>query len=263
MAKGTYVWFVDADDQIIPDKVPELINESISNQLDVLIFDYCDTDDNGRNIQKSYNMKEWPVLNGTQIANLAFEGGLVNNMGYPVRFIISKEHLVKNNISFPEQMVYGEDTVWMAKIVLLASRIKSTSVCAYKYIHHSNSTCGKMNTSYPGRTIFERCILVPEQIISFAKELATKNDTSLRKYSDELSQYAINNFLNIIPIMFGRMNNHERHTFYRLLYSDNHEIINLANLLTKVMLLKNGGKIFSFFFSLIYKVSHSKKLYNV
>lgn len=258
-AIGRYVWFVDADDMVIPDVVPSLLNQAEANHLDVLIFDYQEINECENILPKGYNMKDTCVMHGDEIANLAFEGGLVNNMGYPWRFLIKREYLCQNRIVFPENMMYGEDTVWMGKVVLFAERIQASSKCAYLYWHHETSTCGIMNKYYPGRTIYERCILTAKQLFDFVEELKDRQSPNLEVYAAQIDFFARNHYVNQLPIMMGRTSRQERRIFYVMWKA--HTCIKIkqrANFITQILLMPIYGCIFADLFAVYYKLTHRK-----
>lgn len=261
IAKGQYLWFVDADDIVVPAFVPNLLRQAEEKRLDVLAFNHKDLDEDERPIRKMYDMKDTLVMRGVDIANVAFEGGLVNNMGFPWRFLLRHEFMKANNIVFPTGMMYGEDTAWMAKVVLLADRIQSSSMCAYIYWHHTTSICGQMNKYYPGRTIYERCIKTPESLFSLADELRKRDMRLMTKYAIELESFAVNHYLNFLPIMLGRTTRIERKCFYNNMQSNNHNnlLFDRADCLTRIMLKTYIGMVVAELFALTYKITHIKK----
>lgn len=262
IAEGQYVWFVDGDDLIIPESVENLINITETNKLDVLVFNYIEWNSDKTKKETAYYMPNTTTDAGVELADKIFEGGLVNNMGYPVRFLIRREYLIENNISFPENMRYGEDTVWMAKVVLYAQRMMSTSIKAYIYWHHEDSTCGILSRIYPGRTIYEKCILTSHQLLEFVNDLRIRYDNTneilFMKYADNIENFTSSHYINNLPIMLSRSIHKERSVFYNKFSNDkNTEEINIhANRLTRILLLPILGKYISEFVAFAYKITH-------
>ena len=264
LAKGEYIWFVDGDDLIIPDLVADLIKKANAQKLDVLVFNYSEWNEDKTKIEATYSMPDTDVSTGLELADKIFDGGLVNNMGYPVRFLIRSQYLIENMISFPENMRYGEDTVWMAKVVLFAQRMMSTSCNAYIYWHHDDSTCEALKRVYPGRTIWEKCILTSLQLIDFVSELTQRyNVTKCKKwlhYAEVIEKYTGSHYVNALPIMLCRTSFKERNIFYnQYLYKVSiNKIMYLANKLTRLLMIPNLGYICSIILSAVYKMAHYK-----
>lgn len=246
---------------VVPTFVHQLLQQAEEQKLDVLVFDYQDLTEEEQQIPKMYDVKNSDVMSGVDIADVAFEGGLVNNMGFPWRFLLRREYLEENNIVFPVGMAYGEDTAWMAKVVLLADKIQSSSICAYMYWHHETSICGQLNKYYPGKTIYERCIKTPETLFVLADELRKRDVHLMTKYAVALENYAISHYLNSLPIMLGRTTYGERKSFYDCMQLNeyNHLLINRAANLTQIMLIPHIGMAVAELFAVIYKMTHIKK----
>lgn len=244
---------------VVPTFVPDLLRQAEEQRLQVLVFDYCDIDEKECIMIKGYNMQDTPVLSGCEIGNFAFKGGLVNNMGYPVRFFVQREYIEQNAIFFPEKMTYGEDTVWMVRIVLLAQRIQASSKCAYLYWHHETSTCGKLSNCYPGKTIYERCVLTAQQLLDFVTDLRVKDGVEWRSYADEIQCAAKIKYINQLPILLGRSNHKERCVFYnKYRTGDVHLTPQYMSLWTKLLLLPYIGSVFADCFAFVYKLTHRR-----
>lgn len=265
IAQGKYVWYVDSDDLMLIDYVPEILREAEKNDLDVLTFTYQECDNAGNLLPQTHVMPDSEVSVGYDLANQIFPGGWIHNMGFPWRFIMRRAYLQKNHIRFPENMIYGEDTVWMPRVVLLAQRLQSTSLCAYVYWHHEDSTCGTLNRVYPGRTIYEKTMLTTMQLIEFAAEMKECYEVSREEiwmqHSKTLHAYAQSHYINQLPIMLSRSTKKERTVFYQLLanFAHRNEIIKLATPLTRALMNPVIGPCASMLLSIVYKLTHKAK----
>lgn len=263
IAKGEYVWFVDGDDLIIPEIVGVLKDKVKQNNLDVLVFGYTEWNQDKTQIASLYSLPNTNVDSGLQLADKIFAGGLVNNMGYPVRFLIRREYLSDNGILFPENMRYGEDTVWMAKVVLSAQRMMSISQNAYIYWHHDDSTSGTLKRVYPGRIIYEKCILTSHQLLEYVKDLQYKfnatNNELFMEYADNIEKFTSSHYINNLPIMLSRSTRNERCIFYNMFSSDsNADVIKIhANLMTRILLLPVFGRYISEIVAIVYNIKHN------
>ena len=61
-ARGRYVWFIDTDDQVVPEKVQEVLNVAENNDLDVLSFNFCRF--GGGGIEDRYDYHSSDVMSG-------------------------------------------------------------------------------------------------------------------------------------------------------------------------------------------------------
>ena len=103
IAKGEFIWFVDADDMIISDSVANILATARNNRLDVLTFNYREWDSNENVIPSSFALQDSPIDSGMQLANKVFSGGIVHYMGFPWRFLLRRSYLLEKNILFPEK----------------------------------------------------------------------------------------------------------------------------------------------------------------
>lgn len=261
VAKGKWIWFVDGDDMVISYNVANLLKKVEQSNVDVLVFNHKEINEDQSVIPSTYLLPDGVIGAGRELADIVFAGGLVNNMGYPWRFFINRSYYERIALAFPENMKYGEDTVWMAKLVLMADRLATTSTYGYVYWHHEDSTCGTLSRKYPGRTIYEKCILTTQQLFDFVEELRKRYKNELderwRSYAIQIEHCAVNHYLNNLPIMLCRTTRRERNMFYKNLYAYNDITIpDKANLLTRMCMNPYIGKFTSNCLSVIYKTMH-------
>lgn len=254
-AQGDYVWFVDSDDTIEPANVVNMLNNARNENLDVLLFNYTDLNEDGSIIPPIRLFKDSEIMNGEDFVDALFGTSIVYYMGYVVRFLVRKQYLFEKNIVFPEKK-HWEDTVWMPKVLLLANRVQSTSLCGYYYWHHETSICGSFYHAFPAHLLYERCFDTVEQLMDFSKELGNS------KYAQVMWNAAINRYLNKMPLYLFRSNNHERHAFAKILKTNKKEVDSFRpymNWLTKFMTSPLVGLVVSDVLSWCYQFTHGKK----
>lgn len=117
-ATGTYVIFLDSDDELFDKYVLERIyKRCLSNEYDIYIYDYIDN--KGRkyiNNTKSFN----------EICDLAFiEDSLQENLKIPATVwrCVFKRDIIKDTL-FNEEYKYGEDIDYIFRCVCLAYNIQ-------------------------------------------------------------------------------------------------------------------------------------------
>ena len=265
VARGKYVWFVDADDTIVSNKVKELVEQADSNELDVLAFNYEDLDESRAVLNRPRVFGNTKVLDGLCFVEELFGDSIVFHMGYLVRFLCRRDFLLGKQICFPEGVCYGEDTVVMLKVLFYSSRVRSIDCIAYQYWHHESSTCGKFDNEYPARMIYERCIVTSIQLLSFSDEMdnmALINDGIVyEKYSRLIRQYTHSHYLWMLPVYVFRTTKLERTKVFELMKEHGSEVKLLKkemNLLERVLLLPIIGPIMAEIMSFVYQVKHGK-----
>jgi len=258
-ATGEYIWFVDADDLIIPDVISSVASLTAKDKIDVIPFNYKEIDIDNNITAEPIVYKDSAVMNGLDFVESVFNTEIVYHMGYPWRFIVRKDFLIQNHIQFPESIRYGEDTVWMPQVLLLADKVASISDCGYLYRHHTQSTCGMFDNSYPGRIMYERCIVASSLLLSFANGITTTiNDDRIKKYTNAFRLTVKRRYIGQLPIYLGRASLKERKVFYEYLRNKgcDSEIKVYAPLLTRLMLCPIGGRIIAESIVLFYKLKH-------
>lgn len=258
-ASGEYVWFVDVDDIVLPDVVLGLKRLCNNNQLDVISFNYKDIDENENIIAEPSVFKDSVIMNGLDFVESVFNTSIIYHMGYPWRFIVRKEYLIQNNLFFPENIRYGEDTIWMPQILFFAKKIASLSTFGYMYRHHNQSTCGMFDNSYPGRTIYERCFVASELLIVFANQLEeTFKDNRTNKYSLAFRKSASHHYLGQLPIYLGRASLKERKSFYDNLRTKGYNkiIVPYIPFISKLLIVPIFGRFFAEVLAFMYKLKH-------
>lgn len=258
-ASGKYVWFVDADDIILPEIVSAMLGLIKNDSPDVIPFNYKEIDASDNVTAEPIVFQDSIGMNGLDFVEDVFQEGIIYHMGYPWRFLARREYLIQNDLFFPENIRYGEDTVWMPQILLLASKITSTSTFGYMYRHHNQSTCGMFDKSYPGRTIYERCFVASELLISFANNLeATIQDERINKYVQAFRKTASHNYLGQLPIYLSRASIKQRHVFFKYLkeHKFNKIIVPYIPFLSRLIIFPIVGRLLAEGLAFVYKLKH-------
>ena len=139
-AKGDYVWFCDSDD--LPDEhfVSMLCRKAHDNNLDAV---FCGLkhyyEDKGAFMDEVVNI---PELQSPEQYLEAWADGKVSFWSV-WNFIFRKDFIMKNNLRFTEGCMYGEDTEFVMKVIMLASNTSSVRDILYTYVHYSTQTISK------------------------------------------------------------------------------------------------------------------------
>ena len=136
VAMGEFVSFLDADDVLHEDFLKELTQEAKKNNLDIV---KCRMMRKGK---KHSLIAETLIEEDTVIEKNEYDKKIFSYFGKGVTVDSSCFALIKTTIArsvkFDEKLVYGEDTVFMAKAVNQSKRIMYVSKPLYYYIYSEN-----------------------------------------------------------------------------------------------------------------------------
>lgn len=132
MACGTYILFLDSDDFLYENTVTPLLDKVLSNDLDVLRFEYWGVDESGNRLfQSPYRARrsayEGQLITGTDLFEKIYNQELFAWLSF-----IKKDLLLEGKVFFEEGMFF-EDIEFSLKVALKAHRCMYLSSCLYAY----------------------------------------------------------------------------------------------------------------------------------
>lgn len=135
MAKGEYLFFCDCDDRVRRHSLSQVCEEARRNDLQMLFFNHQELKDD--------------VLPDMVNGDAALTEGISSGVDYYAKkplmpmgiwhFVISKELIVSNGLSFPQQVVYHEDLVFLIHALLCAEKVSYINSDIYYYIQRPES----------------------------------------------------------------------------------------------------------------------------
>lgn len=132
-ATGDYIFFLDADDYILPFVFEKLLMSAYKNNLDVLEFAACRVDQNYEVIDDIFlNDTHGAVMNGIEYVKTVDFGNSACNKLY------RREFLLHHQIHFFEK-VYIEDAPFNIEVFCKAHRVMAVQKIAVAYHQNSNS----------------------------------------------------------------------------------------------------------------------------
>lgn len=211
-AKGEYVWFVDADDSIATGAAVEVLKACDKNDLDVLCFNYqlvCSDE-----IKQEIVFEQQTVVSdGVRFLMNVFGEGLIYHLGYAVRAVYRRDLLLENKILFPENLIYGEDTTFMAEACVCGKRVMAITDVLYNYHQREQSSSTQLMVDMKGERIYES-IFVAGGLVYQLKERATQYSDRLEKAIEKGLPW----FVNRLFIRLVRTSRKERKMFYKCLF---------------------------------------------
>lgn len=253
-AKGRYLWFVDSDDTICGNVVKAL-ETAVSQDVDVLCFNYCRTNGDGKELSKHLVFDDSPTNNGLEFAKVSFSGGIVLHMGYVWRFLYRTEYIRNQSFYFPEHVCW-EDTVFMPRSIIEANRVCAISDVLYAYRVNPNSITNVFTNAYPAKLIFEFAFCAGSDLLRYSDEL----DDNMLKTS--LQNAAIHKYINGFSVHLFRTSRKEQKLFLRMVTKRRDEVAPLKKHMTKLnrlFLVPGFGALLVDCGSLLYRLKHWRK----
>ena len=148
-ARGRYVMFVDSDDRLEDDVIHGLVQRAIDDDLDVLSFNYCCEDSQGKVLPhtRDDNYASTPVMTGCDF----LDGHSMTP--YVWRFLIKRDYLERGGWRFDTSLIVCEDGALIAGFLLNAPRMAHDDTVAYCYVNRSDSAMHNTDKDHLRRRI--------------------------------------------------------------------------------------------------------------
>ena len=169
-AQGRFVWFVDADDEIVPEAMKYLVPIIREQKVDLIKIGKCICNvlqEDGTIIQYSTS----PSAEAFKITDayklLSRDTPFGSNS-----FIWLKTFLLSNGLGFPEDMIWNEDFVFLSQALVKADKAYvNFTLHLYLYRNLELSTCrGKMSYEKMDKFLSNRIVL-----LSYLKKVDMSN----------------------------------------------------------------------------------------
>lgn len=216
---GEYVWFMDQDDTIDNDCLGPIIKRMDEDQLDILLFNFCEINENGGVIRRTKVFDNWGTEKGLDFINKYFRSSFVYYLlGLVWRMVVRKDLLRDNSISFPTTGGNFDDTTFVLKNIVYSRRVAATNDAYYNYRVFSKSmTHQKIRR---GKAIYEFAFLVGQEVEDFACAMQERDAV----LADALQLQAVKYYNNFLLDLI-RTTRAEKHIFYWLVRKTKKTII--------------------------------------
>ncbi|MBO5944134.1 MAG: glycosyltransferase family 2 protein [Clostridia bacterium] len=246
-AKGKYLAFVDSDDLLINNSIGKIVDLLEKENASVAIMQ------NLINVpfDAKYEEKE-------ENFNLIYETGF-RSAGTCCRMVIEREIVVNNDILFPENMKYGEDTVFCSICSVYYEKKKCLFFknSIYKYRQNPNSA---MNHLTPEKSMENQLAMLDIYQELYKKIYSDNNFSDMIK---ALFKYKIDTTVSNLLFTGLRLNKYLVNDFKREgLYPYPFLIKSLKNLRSKKELCLNLFKFFfpiRLYYDIVFKLKNIKK----
>jgi acetyltransferase-like isoleucine patch superfamily enzyme len=146
-AEGRYLWFLDADDVLLSDTLPRLLNILEKSNADVIFTNFMSEDVEGNildvsrvpaGIDKVKEIRFFSLCEAQKSQNILYIDKVMPWSNAVYRQIVSREYLLSNSISFSNNVI-GEDHEFSLDLLALNPTVRFHSSVTYRHILHSNS----------------------------------------------------------------------------------------------------------------------------
>ncbi len=151
LAKGTYVYFMDADDYVAYNALGEILRFSLENDIDIMGFNTLVTKhDTLFNLDTTFREYELPkIVSGSQF--------LKENKSLRIEiwwFLVRRSFLNDNKLTFNEDVqAYDGDVVFTLRSFLDAKKVAYSPISVYRYYQSPESTMRTGNRAYKKRIV--------------------------------------------------------------------------------------------------------------
>ena len=136
-ANGLFVSFVDSDDKLHPEMYKALLDKMEEYSLDVI---GCSYKTYPRIYHKKFESKTGEVINFEELLSSNKRIQSSNDFCFCWRYVIKKDILDNNNISFNEDVKIGEDMIFITEVLSKCDKILLTNEPYYYYRTDNNSS---------------------------------------------------------------------------------------------------------------------------
>lgn len=146
LANGTYIWFVDADDLLAEDSLPEMLRIAEEHTTDILKIGHtsmeCDKgQDDANPSSRTPDAGETVCKSGMQ----GFVEDFNPRQGYVWQYLFRREFLKEKQLAFTPGVTFCEDWIFSVSALLTANRFTRIPLPVYFYRQHENSAIHTLN----------------------------------------------------------------------------------------------------------------------
>jgi glycosyltransferase involved in cell wall biosynthesis len=251
-AQGEYVWFVDADDTIASNALKTILEACETNDLDALCFNYA-LWYHDRKIEEKVFDESMRIQKGVDFFLDVFGNGLIYNLGFAWRAVYRRKVLMDKVVRFPEHLLYGEDTTFMAEGVMHGERVMAVDDVLYNYRQEVATSSSAQLADMKGERIYESIFRAGELIVALKDKTAQICMPLANSIEKGLPWFVNRLFMRLV-----KTSAKERYEFYNaLIISSNIHLQSYMNKKNR-MVVKNPmmGRMILNVLSVVYKVKN-------
>lgn len=174
-AKGMYILYVDADDQVDPCMIADMYQEAVTQKADMVICDYRELTYDG----EVYRKQEPTALSGEAIMEDILSGKLYGALWNKM---MRREWLQQTKASFPQGLTMREDLIFLSQCLPYASKIVYIPKAYYGYERRNASALTSYYVNESPAYYLQECLWV---------DLILKNQFLLASTQQRLQTYLL------------------------------------------------------------------------
>ena len=129
VATGNYLIFVDADDTLVPGALAHLFSLAELHDSDLVKGAYEEIFE-----RDNAHIARWSSSQSGVLKTSLLESGLLQTIPGPhCSYLFRRELIIAHDIEYPTDLLLGEDLVFVAHALLVASNVKLTPEVVYRY----------------------------------------------------------------------------------------------------------------------------------
>lgn len=131
-AKGMYILYVDADDQVDPCMIADMYQVAVDQEADMVLCDYRELTHEG----EVYRKQEPTALDGVAVLEDILDGKLYGALWNKM---MRREWLLQTKAAFPQRLTMREDLIFLSQCLPYASKIAYIPKAYYGYERRNTS----------------------------------------------------------------------------------------------------------------------------
>ena len=152
-ASGEWVYFVDSDDELMPDGLRTLV-DLVSDGADIVMGGFVEEDEFGNVL--SVEKREILTLSKKQsiISLYGGHGSVYHYCGYLWMRLLRRSVIQRNNLRFDPTIAIKEDTLFLMQYICKSNGITlQTTTPVYKYHRRSDSAMGRAESGFDSKYV--------------------------------------------------------------------------------------------------------------
>lgn len=152
-ARGEWVYFVDSDDELLPDGLKTLI-DCISDEVDSVMGGIVEIDVKG--IESTVEARTELSLSKKRTIVSLYNGygSYYNYCGYMCIWLLRRRVISEHRLRFDSSIAIKEDTLFLMQFVCQSDGItRQTTVPVYRYYKRADSAMGSVSDSYNSKYV--------------------------------------------------------------------------------------------------------------